>query len=70
MTLQRERAVGTARVENSTCQYTSKLATLQELSNYITNYRLSDALELLEQRGITDELALFVLANLQVGGAA
>ena len=52
------------------CEYTAKVVTLQKLSNYITNYRLSDALELLEQCGYSGNAALFVLANLQVGGVA
>jgi hypothetical protein len=60
---------------NSSCQYTTKVITVQEsriieLSNYISNHDLTSCLEVLEQCGYSGELAIFVLANLQVGGAA
>ena len=66
---------------NSSCQYTTKVATVQEsriieLSKYISNHETSDALQLIEDCGYSDELGLFVLMLAQessqesCGGAA
>lgn len=62
------------RILHSSCHSTIKVATLQ---NYITNYRLSDAVELIQGSGYSsDELTLFILMLAQessqesFGGAA
>jgi hypothetical protein len=42
-----------------------------ELPKYIRDRSLTDALEFLEKRGVTGDLAVFMLANLQkLGGVA
>lgn len=46
-------------------QNTTENQVVSELSNYIADGSLTEGLELLQKRGITGDLAIFILANLQ-----
>ena len=43
----------------------NQLNRISELSNYIRRRQLTNALALLERRGLTGDLAIFLLVNLQ-----
>ena len=49
-------------------QAPTKNQVASEISSYISNGALTNALEFLEKRGITGDVALFLVANLQVMG--
>lgn len=39
---------------------------ISELSNYISDHRLTESVEILENVGFTGDLAVFLIANLQI----
>jgi hypothetical protein len=49
-------------------QSPTKNQVVSEISNYISSGALTNALEFLEKRGITGDVALFLVANLQLLG--